>query len=201
MSSKVSLLLLLGLFLRGANSLSSGEENRKYIARLSDQDPLIDECISMPRAGNQLNLESVIRAIINGEWERVELVQRMANEACTLELKHDIYKTLWLEWQQDKQVYDPPKILDFYNQLNNQSNVPTTLLQKVYQTFVSRIAQLLSMPFHINSPNTEFPLVTKLLLQLSQSPQSYTRDILETLFDAVLTLESPRGSTSGHLQR
>ncbi|XP_062127706.1 uncharacterized protein LOC133840066 [Drosophila sulfurigaster albostrigata] len=194
MSTEVVLLLLLGLLLRGGESLPGGADNRKFIAKLNDSnvaDPLIDECTLMPTGGNQLNLKSVIHAVVNDDWERIQFVLQMANEACTLELSHAIYKTLWLEWQQDKQIYDPFKILDFYEQLNNESNVSTALLENVYQTFVARSAQLISAPFHTDSQSAEFPQVTRLLSHLRQSPQSYVRDILETLFDSVLTLESP----------
>ncbi|XP_060651543.1 uncharacterized protein LOC132788227 [Drosophila nasuta] len=63
-------------------------------------------------------------------------------------------------------------------------------MEKIYQTFIARFAQLLSAPFHTDSRTSDFPQVTKLLSQLKESPQKYTRDIFETLFDDVLSLES-----------
>ncbi|KAH8366182.1 hypothetical protein KR093_010056 [Drosophila rubida] len=114
----------------------------------------------------------------------------MASEACTVEMKHAVYETLWQQWQQDKQIYDPLKILDFYRQLEQQANVSTTLRQKIYQAFVSRTSQLLSAPFHTDSRCAEFPQVTSLLIELRQIPDNYTRDIIETLFDDVLSSES-----------
>ncbi|XP_062127701.1 uncharacterized protein LOC133840061 [Drosophila sulfurigaster albostrigata] len=105
-------------------------------------------------------------------------------------MKRGVYEALWLEWQQDKHIYDPLKILDFYKQLENESNVPKTLMEKIYQAFIARFAQLLSAPFHTDSHASDFPQVTKLLSKLKESPQKYTRDIFETLFDDVLSLES-----------
>ncbi|KAH8302036.1 hypothetical protein KR044_001999, partial [Drosophila immigrans] len=194
MSSKVILLLLLGLSLRGGDASSSKPENRKYIARLNNSEAThdlpADECSEPPTTISSLNLHSIIRAVVNGDWDQVPFVLQMANEACTLEMSHGILNTLWLEWQRDQQIDDPLKTLGLFEQLELQSNVSTALLQNVYQAFVSRSAQLISAPFRTNSSNAEFPQVASLLLSLRQTPQKYMRDILETLFDAVLSLES-----------
>ncbi|XP_034111059.2 uncharacterized protein LOC117572393 [Drosophila albomicans] len=115
----------------------------------------------------------------------------MADEACTLQMKHDIYEALWLEWQKEKHIYDPLKILDFYEQLNRQPNVPPALLKNIYVTFVIRSTQILSMPLHTDSRNVSFPLTNSLLQGLARSPSNYTKDILEILFDDVLSMESP----------
>ncbi|KAH8302044.1 hypothetical protein KR044_002005, partial [Drosophila immigrans] len=136
------------------------------------------------------NLKSVIRAVVNDDWQRVPFVLQMASEACTMAMRHAILNTLWEEWQQDKQIYDPIKIRDFFEQLEHRAIAPKDLLQSVYRAFVSRSAQLLSAPFYTESQGVEFPQVTSLLSKLSPSPQKYMRDILETVFDAVLALES-----------
>ncbi|XP_060651546.1 uncharacterized protein LOC132788232 [Drosophila nasuta] len=115
----------------------------------------------------------------------------MANEACTLQMKHDIYEALWLEWQKEKHIYDPLKILDFYEQLNRQPNVSPALLKNIYVTFVIPSTQILSMPLHTDSRNASFPLANSLLQGLARSPSNYTEDILEILFDDVLSMESP----------
>ncbi|KAH8302628.1 hypothetical protein KR044_009002, partial [Drosophila immigrans] len=139
---------------------------------------------------SSLNLKSIIRAVVKKDWEGIPLVLQMANEACTLEMSHAIFNTVWQEWQQDKQIYDPIKILDFFEHLEHQSNAPNDLLQTVYQAFVSRSAQLLSAPFHADSICAEFPKVNALLLHLRERPLNYMRDILETMFDDVLSSES-----------
>ncbi|XP_062132252.1 uncharacterized protein LOC133842954 [Drosophila sulfurigaster albostrigata] len=194
------LLPLLGMSLRGGDSVAVGTSNSKLLAILNATAPALDvllhidvlsgDSAPLTTAVSPLSLESIIRAEVNGDWERGRLVLQLANEARTLELKHAIYEALWLELQQTKQIYDPLKILDFYEQLEHQTNVPPALLQKVYVSFVSRSAQLLSAPFHTNSRSANFPLVTTLLQRLTLSTLDYIRDILEALFDAVLALES-----------
>ncbi|XP_062127703.1 uncharacterized protein LOC133840063 [Drosophila sulfurigaster albostrigata] len=187
MSLIVILLLLLGLYSREADSLSLDGNNRNYLARLTASGP---SCTSFTTAGSPVSLENIIRAILNGNWDRVELVYQMADEACTLQMKHDIYEALWLEWQKEKHIYDPLKILDFYDQLNRQPNVSPALLKNIYVTFVIRSTQILSMPLHTDSQNASFPLANSLLQGLARSPSNYTEDILEILFDDVLSMES-----------
>ncbi|KAH8302040.1 hypothetical protein KR044_002009 [Drosophila immigrans] len=195
------LLLLLALALQGNDSFAAGTHNSKLLAILNGSAPALDVLLhidvmagetapALTTAVSPLSLESIIRAEVNGDWERGRLVLQLANEARTLELKHAIYEALWLELQQTKQIYDPLKILDFYEQLEHQSNVPPALLESVYQAFVYRSAQLLSAPFHTDSRSASFPLVTTLLQRLTLSTLDYIRDILEALFDAVLSLES-----------
>ncbi|XP_017136359.1 uncharacterized protein LOC108151939 [Drosophila miranda] len=137
------------------------------------------------------NLESVIRSEVSGDWKRGQVVLQLANQARTPELKQAIYTGLWKELQQTKQIYDPLKILDFYDQLAFNSDVPPALLQLVHHTFISRSAQLLEAPFHTNSRTATFPLVDSLLHRLTFSALDYLRDILELVYDAVLALETP----------
>ncbi|XP_060651544.1 uncharacterized protein LOC132788228 [Drosophila nasuta] len=188
MSLIVILLLLLGLYSREADSLSLDGNNRNYLARLTASGP---SCTSFTTAGSPVSLETIIRAILNGNWDRVELVYQMANEACTLQMKHDIYEALWLEWQKEKHIYDPLKILDFYEQLNRQPNVPTALLKHIYRTFVIRSSQMLAMPLHTDSRNASFPLIDLLLEALERTANNYMEDIIEILYDDVLSMESP----------
>ncbi|XP_017102560.2 uncharacterized protein [Drosophila bipectinata] len=136
-------------------------------------------------------LESLIRAEVGGDWERGKLVLQLANEAKTLELKEAIYTALWKELQQTKQIYDPIKILQFHEQLRLHTDVPQPLMERIYQAFVERSAQLLEAPFHTNSPAATFPLVNSLMARLTFSTLDYLRDILEVLYSAVLALETP----------
>ncbi|XP_030567792.1 uncharacterized protein LOC115767645 [Drosophila novamexicana] len=191
-----SLVLLLGLALGGASS----NNNSKLLAILNGSAPALDlllhidvlagEMAPLSTAVGPLDLESVIRAEVNGDWERARLVLQLASQARTPELKHAIYEALWQELQQTKQIYDPLKLLEFHGQLTALSDVPPPLLAKVYQTFVGRSAQLLAAPFHTASRSANFPLVSALLQRLTLSTLDYLRDILEALFDLVLALES-----------
>ncbi|BFF99403.1 uncharacterized protein DMAD_07317 [Drosophila madeirensis] len=137
------------------------------------------------------NLESVIRSEVSGDWKRGQVVLQLANQARTPELKRAIYTGLWKELQQTKQIYDPLKIFDFYDQLALNSDVPPALLELVHRAFISRSAQLMEAPFHTNSRTATFPLVDSLLHRLTFSALDYLRDILEALYDAVLALETP----------
>ncbi|EDW68876.1 uncharacterized protein [Drosophila virilis] len=191
-----SLVLLLGLALGGASS----NNNSKLLAILNGSAPALDlllhidvlagEMAPLSTAVGPLDLESVIRAEVNGDWERARLVLQLASQARTPELKHAIYEALWQELQQTKQIYDPLKLLEFHGQLTALSAVPPPLLANVYQTFVGRSAQLLAAPFHTASHSANFPLVSALLQRLTLSTLDYLRDILEALFDLVLALES-----------
>ncbi|KAH8266218.1 hypothetical protein KR038_009419 [Drosophila bunnanda] len=138
------------------------------------------------------NLESVIRSEVAGDWERGRLVLQLANQARTVQLKEAIYTALWKELQQTKQIYDPSKILDFYEQLSVHTDVPLELMDVIYTAFVHRSAQLIEAPFHTRSQDATFPLVNSLVQRLTFSTLDYLRDILEALYDAVLALETPQ---------
>ncbi|KAH8302038.1 hypothetical protein KR044_002007 [Drosophila immigrans] len=125
----------------------------------------------------------------SGDWERYCSMLPLAKEARTVKLKLAIYEALWVEWKETKQIYDPLKVLYFYEQLKDQEAIPADFKQTVYLAFVSRSAHLLSPPLYTDSRSAEFPLVTTLLQRLSQSPPNYMKDILETLFDDVLSLQ------------
>ncbi|KAM8709577.1 hypothetical protein ACLKA7_016392 [Drosophila subpalustris] len=195
------LLLFLGLTRVGGETLSASGNNSRLLAVLNSTVPRFDVLLhinvlsaesSAPLSTEvgSLGLESIIRAEIKGDWQRARAVLLLAHEARTFQLKHAIYETLWLELQQTPQVYDPLKVLDFYEHLELQSEVPPALLEQVYLAFVSRSAQLLSAPFYTYSRSANFPLVTNLLQRLTLSTLDYLRDILEALFEVVLSLES-----------
>lgn len=197
----VYMVLLLGMTLGGGQALSIDGDNSKLLAVLNSStsalDLLIhikvlsDDSAPLSTTVSPLSLESIIRAEISGDWDRALSVLQLASQARTLELKHAIYEALWLELQQTKHIYDPIKLLDFYEQLeNHMPDVPPALLDEIYKTFTSRSAQLLSSPFHTSSRSANFPLVDKLLERLTFSILDYLRDILHSLYDVVLSLES-----------
>ncbi|KAH8379969.1 hypothetical protein KR009_008224 [Drosophila setifemur] len=205
-SSSICLFLILGLFLSASLVNSLPNLDSKLLKVLNSSSPVIridvwrnkgDFPLTNEAAlGNLVSptpshLESVIRSEVNGDWERGKLVLQLANEARTLELKEAIYTALWKELQQTKQIYDPVKILEFYDQLSVHTDVPPQLLEQIYRAFVLRSAQLLEAPFHTASREATFPLVNSLLHRITFSAVDYLRDILEALYDAVLALEPP----------
>ncbi|XP_034481953.1 uncharacterized protein LOC117787515 [Drosophila innubila] len=208
MKAAVYLVLFLGLSLQGGDTLSIDGSNSKLLAVLNSSEDLnssapsfdvllrinvlaaSDYSAPQKTEASPIDLESIIRAEINGDWQRARSVLLLASEAHTLELKHAIYEALWLELQQTRQIHNPLQVLDFYEHLEQESDVPSELLEKIYQTFVSRSAQLLSAPFYTYSRSANFPLVTNLMQRLTLSTLDYLRDILEALFDVVLSLES-----------
>ncbi|XP_030385832.1 uncharacterized protein LOC115632726 [Scaptodrosophila lebanonensis] len=137
------------------------------------------------------SLESIIRAEISGDWERSRFVLQLVNQTRTIQLKQAIYRALWQELRQSKQIYNPVKILEFYEQLEQQSQVPKGLLEEVYGIFLERGAELLSTPFYTNSQTANFPLVNALLLRLSFNTLDMLRDILAILYEIVLALNPP----------
>ncbi|XP_060651548.1 uncharacterized protein LOC132788233 [Drosophila nasuta] len=198
MSLIVTLLLFIGLSSRGGDALSIGGGSSTLLARLGDSGPPQIEIPSDSPTNSSLRMTSIIRAVFNGEWERVEFVLQLANETYELESQHAIYESLWQELQYTKQIYDPFKILAFYEQLEHQPNVPPVLLFRVYQSFISRMVQLLSAPFHTDNHSANFPLITTLMHELSKRPSSYVHDIFDELFDTVLAYQSPL-SVAQHL--
>ncbi|XP_017843182.1 uncharacterized protein LOC108600255 [Drosophila busckii] len=193
-------LLCLALVLTGAVEAASSPDNSKLLTVLNSSLPTVElllhigvvaaESAPLSTTVSPRSLESIIRAEVNGSWERGRLVLQLASQARTLELKHAIYEALWQELQQTKQIYDPFKLMDFYEELARLGNVPATLMMEVYQVFVSRSAQLLSAPFHTPTRNARFPLLVAFFQRLTLSTLDYLRDILNALYDAVLTLES-----------
>lgn len=195
------LLLLLGLTLGWSGNNASSQNNSRLLSILNVSAPALDVLlhidvltgdgvVPLPTAGSPLSLESIIRAEVNGDWERARLVLNLATRARTTELKHAIYEALWQELQQTKQIYDPLQVLNFYEQLEDMLDVPPALLGSVFDAFVARSAQLLSAPFHTASRSATFPIVSSLLQRLTLSTLDYLRDILDALFDTVLALES-----------
>ncbi|EDV96761.1 uncharacterized protein LOC6558980 [Drosophila grimshawi] len=191
----------LGLFINSSSSNSSN--NSELLAILNATNLSVDlllridvmtgENASLTTTETPLSLESIIRAEINRDWERGRLVLDLASMVRTVQLKHAIYEALWLELQQMQQIYNPLKLLDFYTELEQLSDVPPPLLEKVYQALVQSSAQLLSAPFHASSQCAIFPLVTQLLQRLTLSTLDYLKDILEALFNVILALESNLG--------
>lgn len=193
------LLLLLGLTLGG--SANNGIYNNSRLLSILNSSVPVDVLLHIDvltgdavnpqtTASSPLSLEAIIRAEVNGDWERARSVLNLATRARTPELKHAIYEALWQELQQTKQIYDPLQVLNFYEQLEDLLDVPESLLTDVYSEFVTRSAQLLSAPFHTRSRSATFPLVSSLLQRLTLSTLDYLRDILDALFDTVLALES-----------
>ncbi|XP_062127702.1 uncharacterized protein LOC133840062 [Drosophila sulfurigaster albostrigata] len=187
MTLEVVILLILGL----SSGVRATAITGAVLARQQDDAATQVECPSFTSANSPLSLESIVRAIVDGDWQRHRLVLQLVKEARTLELKRSIYETLWLEWKQTKKNNDPIKLLDLYEQLKLQSDIPADFQQMVYQTFISRSAHLLSAPLHAKSRCTDFPLVTTLLQLLKQSPQNLTSAIFDAVFDKVLTFETP----------
>lgn len=204
MAMAAYLLLLLGLTLgwSGNNALFAGNNNNSRLhSILNASAPALDVLlhidvltgdgvVPLTTAGTPLSLESIIRAEVNGDWERARLVLNLAARARTPELKHAIYEALWQELQHTKQIYDPLQVLNFYEQLEDMLDVPSTLLASVFDVFVARSAQLLAAPFHTASRSATFPIVNSLLQRLTLSTLDYLRDILDALFDTVLALQS-----------
>ncbi|XP_039487342.1 uncharacterized protein LOC120449100 [Drosophila santomea] len=202
MASSSAWLFLMGIGLTGALDLSVQNSSSKLLTVLNASAPVqdliyhIDVWRNEPAAVAQdytasSNLESVIRSEVGGDWERGRLVLQIANQARTLELKQAIYTALWKELQQTKQIYDPLRILEFYDQLAVHTDVPLQLMQHIYRAFINRSAQLLEAPFHTASRVATFPLVDALVQRLTFSTLDFLRDILEVLYDAVLALEKP----------
>ncbi|XP_017048692.1 uncharacterized protein LOC108093232 [Drosophila ficusphila] len=196
------LVLILGLGIAGALDYNIQSNSSKILTVLNGSAPIQELLYHIDVWRNEAasaaletpapsNLESVIRSEVGGDWERGRLVLQLAYKARTLELKEAIYTALWKELQQTKQIYDPSKILEFYNELSQHSDVPLELLERIYRAFIDRSAQLLEAPFHTNSREATFPLVNSLVHRLTFSTLDYLRDILEVLYDAVLALETP----------
>jgi len=201
-SSSAWLVLILGLGLTGALDFNFQTNSSKLLTVLDTSAPVQELLYHIDVWRNEpaslaletpapSNLESVIRSEVGGDWERGRLVLQLANQARTVELKEAIYTALWKELQQTKQIYDPSKILDFYVQLSLHTDVPLQLMELIYSAFINRSAQLLEAPFHTNSRDATFPLVSSLVNRLTFSTLDYLRDILEVLYDAVLALETP----------
>lgn len=201
-SSSAWLVLLMGIGLSGALDLNLQNSSSKLLTVLNTSAPVQELLYHIDVWRNEAaavaqdnptssNLESVIRSEVGGDWERGRLVLQIANQARTLDLKQAIYTALWKELQQTKQIYDPLKILEFYDQLAVHTDVPLQLMDHIYRAFISRSAQLLEAPFHTASRLATFPLVNSLLHRLTFSTLDYLRDILEVLYDAVLALETP----------
>lgn len=202
MAASTYLLLLLGLQYSVAVDYNIQQNESKILSVLNASVPAqellyhIDvwrneaalEAVEAPAPSN---LESVIRSEVGGDWQRGRLVLQLANQARTVQLKEAIYTALWKELQHTKQIYDPSKILDFYEELSAHTDVPLELMDLIYTAFIHRSAQLLEAPFHTASRNATFPLVSSLVQRLSFSTLDYLRDILEVLYDAVLALETP----------
>jgi len=201
-SSSAWLVLILGFGFTGALDLNIQTNSSKLLTVLDTSAPVQELLYHIDVWRNEAaslaletpapsNLESVIRSEVGGDWERGRLVLQLANQARTVELKEAIYTALWKELQQTKQIYDPSKILDFYVQLSLHTDVPLQLMELIYRAFINRSAQLLEAPFHTNSREATFPLVSSLVQRLTFSTLDYLRDILEVLYDAVLALETP----------
>ncbi|XP_002011965.4 uncharacterized protein LOC6586349 [Drosophila mojavensis] len=197
MSTVVYLVLLLAL--RGGYGYANNSNNR-LLAVLNASSSTVDVILQINVEGKRtpetteitppLSLKDIIRAEINGDWERGRFVLQLASQTRTLQLKQAVYEALWQELQQMRQIYDPLKVLDLYSQLTQQPQMPSALLVQVYQEFVGRSAHLLAAPFHTDSRSASFPKVDSLLQRLTLSTLDYLRDILEAVFNLVLALES-----------
>lgn len=194
-------MLLLALTLIDGYSLYANSTNSRLLTVLNTSVSTLDVVLHIdvvegnrtPRTTTEvkpLTLKDIIRAEINGDWERGRFVLQLASQSHTLELKQAIYEALWQELQQMGQIYDPVKVLDFYDQLTQQSQVPSALLMQVYDEFIGRSAHLLAAPFYTDSRSARFPKVAALLERLTLSTLDYLSDILEALFSPVLALES-----------
>ncbi|XP_017071448.1 uncharacterized protein LOC108108077 [Drosophila eugracilis] len=194
--------LVLGLGIAAALDLNIQTNSSRLLAVLNTSAPVQDllyhidvwrnEAASVTtKSPPSSNLESIIRSEVGGDWERGKLVLQLASQARTVELKETIYTVLWEELQQTKQIYNPSKILEFYDLLSLHTDVPVQLKEVIYQAFIHRSAQLLEAPFYTASREATFPLINSLVHRLTLSTLDYLRDILEVLYDAVLALETP----------
>lgn len=107
------------------------------------------------------------------------------DEAKKRELKDNIFNALWNSTKQN----EPLKVLNLYDQLMWRSDVPHSLMLLINQTFIGRCALLLEAQLYTDRPGTTFPLVNSKVLAVTRPHD--LKAILQVLFDAVLTLESP----------
>ncbi|XP_060651493.1 uncharacterized protein LOC132788178 [Drosophila nasuta] len=188
MASKIVLfLLLLGLTLKDGETSSICKGYATVIGRINELPPNQSECPTNSTAGHPQNLAAIIRVIVNGDVNRYYTVLNMARniERRSIKMEDAIYEALCLVAK--KTISDPIKILDFYNQIRNKYYVSPL---RFYRVFVKRSAKVLSQAVTNNS-YTKFWMITGLLRRLTESEQYYTKEILEALFDIVLSSESP----------
>ncbi|XP_060651492.1 uncharacterized protein LOC132788177 [Drosophila nasuta] len=188
MASKIVLfLLLLGLTLKDGETSSICKGYATVIGRINELPPNQSECPTNSTAGHPQNLAAIIRVIVNGDVNRYHTVLNMARniERRSIKMEDAIYEALCLVAK--KTISDPIKILDFYNQIDDKYYISP---YRFYRVFVKRSAKVLSQAVTNNS-YTKFWMITGLLRRLTESEQYYTKEILEALFDIVLSSESP----------